>query len=345
MTKAKPRITIKDPKPYKTMLQLAERHGVATALTGALHIQCVVPDLTDEQAYKRANYALKRLESLKLMLRKRIEGIDCFAITAKGCKWLADQLKKDVSLFKSTTETLRPTKAGNLNIRHRLVADCAALFTRRDFVRRGKPLGTLSVTSERRCVQASFESMRKKFGKRPDGYLKESSSGRCVVIEVERSRRNSDGWYGLMQAMRNYSGHGDPSEIHAGGWLFVVHPDCQADIIRNITNEFGYDKFQHFSINDAHLIAFNTGVFGSKSLINHAALCSVQAMALIVPLDVNGPVMNWVSSLASSNAIPYFSLNVFSGGALTVMSHLAEIVQAGEESYRHVKLVNQVFRT
>ena len=279
------------------------------------------------------------------MLRKRIDGIDCFAITAKGCKWLADQLKKDVSLFKSTTEALRPTKAGTLSIRHRLAADFVALFAKRELVKRGNKLGTIKFASERSCSQVSYEIMRKRFGKRPDGYFYRAGSGRSVVLEVERSRRNSEGWSGLMLAMRNFSNHGDPAEFHAAGWLFIVEPDCKTDIIRNITKEFGYDKFQHFTIGDAHMIFFDTGVSGSESLAKYPALCSGPAVALVLPMNINGPVMDWVPSLSKTTVIPYFSLNVLDGKVPDANTQLAEIVENNLSESKFVKLINQVFQT
>ena len=240
---------------------------------------------------------LNRLVLLKFMVKKRIESVDCFAITNAGCRYLETEQGQPEKTFVATTDTLRPSKAGNLSVRHRLAADFAGLMLLRDYLRTNRSVyGYLKLTSERRCLQRS-ETTKGRFGKCPDGYLSREDFGPCVAIEVERSRRKSQDNEPLMSALRNFSCRADTSELHPACWFFVVTKETKSDILRHLRNEFSYDaeKFFQFStkVAEAEFVFFDTSVCGGASLLNYPAWCRGCALAVVVELDVNGKFLDW----------------------------------------------------
>ena len=334
----KPRIQA--PAVYLCALRLAVRHGTATSVTTALLLQSEHTNVTFEQAYKRANYVLTRLAKLRYMIRKRIQNVDYYAITKRGCVFLSDADGTPADTYRSTTDVLRPTKAGNHFSRHRLAADFVALFIYRELVKqRGR---SFQVMSERYCLQQSHDSITTTFGKRPDGYIQSHDQGGALAIEVDRSRRNANGWNQLMQAIRYKSGHGDLAALHPAYWLFAVETDTKTDITRALRKEFGSGDFAHYAVGDAgsDVVVFYTGRISESSLCKATPAVAAHSAAFILKLPINGRFMEWLPLLESqSRALLDFLRGVFDRDS-QFWSWLQNAAEYSENSPYNIQLLH-----
>ena len=312
MRQAPKKLRIQAPAVYLCALRLAVGHGTATSVTTALLLQSESTNVTFEQAYKRANYVLTRLAKLRYMQRKRIQNIDYYAITKLGCAFLSENDDTPQDTYRSTTDILRPTKAGNYFSRHRLAADFIALYLHRELLKqRGRGF---QVVSERSCLQQSYDSITTTFGKRPDGYIRSRSHGGALAIEVDRSRRNANGWDQLMQAIRHKSGHGDPAALHPAFWFFVVGSDTKTDITRALRKEFGSGDFAHYRLGGlgCEIVLFNTAQISDSSTCKSAPFASANSAAFICHLPIDGMLMTWLPLLEQQGpAILDFLHSVF----------------------------------
>lgn len=300
MRQTKTRMFIKDTQPYTLMLRLSLRHGIATAVTGGLVLQARFPGLETRAAYKRANYMLKRLEALKYMKRQRIEGVDCFAVTTPGCRWLEAQEGSPEGTYKTKVDTLRPTKAGNLRCKHRLLSDVALLGICREIASETRET-RLFWRTERECLFPNVsENLQRVFGKKPDGFIRAENCGSHVAIEVERTRRKPEGAFDLLGAMRRCSSIGDPRDDHPALWWFITTRECRTDLVRFITNEFGQRDFKHIEVDGQDFIQFSTAAYGDTSLHKYPSTARGAGFALISTIDFE-QVMDWTETLFESS--------------------------------------------